>query len=567
MAVMAVMAVTAAMLFTGFSVTLLNAAPLPVQKREHLSVAAAARGPLAASRPQAPRWVYITSITGGRDQPDSPGGPDVPVLSGTALISVRASDYQFDVRHPDSGGILVVLNVFNEHGRRLAALSSRPPGGWNPKGPRMVDVPPPSGTVWMVLDTAQLENGPNEITVEDLRGHSDTRRVLIDNPVSETGRFFARDGLPEQSRWVPDVSMGPSGKADFHSSDYYSFFPVICSDSGDFEIRFIAGRPGAYPIEIRDVRGRIVRRLSVKAEAPTEKPADKGQTGKDRRRLRCYAYTQWDGKDARGREAPGGQYQVRVGTSPGRSGGTYQSLGFVHKVVKAGKAGRAVKAAPSPSTVSASSAQGGRAESGLRFVNLPEGQPLSGDPLVRVAIASGASGHVLLLLDGEPVAAVEPIRVGGRGRTSPVYWQVPFMLNTVRYANGPHVLEARDFHGHFARRSVVFENALSRVQYEPSFDLNTAGNGTRASHVTATLTRAQPWKVSLRGEKGSAVRTFQGSGRTILLAWDGDDDRGQSAPRGTYEIRLTRKTGTGKSTGTGEVSDTLGYVYLHASEE
>lgn len=434
--------------------------------------------------------IRITHITGGRR------GKDGLLLTGTVVVHATVKP----IRH---SGELVTLSVTTDLDSEVVMRTST------------------SGSVSFVLDTAQLLNGACDIIVRDLRGNTATRRVRIDNVLSQTGHFYYRD----ESRPVPNIPE-LAGNAPFHSSEYYSFVPIITSSGDEFQINFGAARVGVFPVEIRDIQGNLVRRLSIKVENVFQ------QGEQYRGQHRCYAMLEWDGKDSAGRTAPAGDYQVQV-MLPGQPGAA-QPLGIIHKT-------SAHKPAKSSQTA-------GRA-SGLRFLGLKKRSTLAGNVLVQVFPSH--SGHVMLLLDGELLTTSVP-SAGQR--------VVPLALNTARYANGKHVLEARDFHGHLTQISVVFQNPVSEIRYEPDFDVNTGGNGPRLSHFTATLPQARPWKVALLNEKGQSIKSFQGTSKTILLAWDGKGDRGQRVPHGRYEILL-------RATGSLANDITLGFIDLHVSSE
>lgn len=434
--------------------------------------------------------VRITHITGERS------GKGGLVLSGTVIIHAAVSPV-------GRSGELVTLEVSTDLDSEVTMRTSR------------------SGSVAFVLDTAQLLNGACDIIVRDLRGNTATRRIRIDNPLSQTGHFYYRD----ESQPIPNIP-GVGGNVPFHSHEYYAFVPIITSSGDEFQINFGAARVGAFPVEIQDIQGKLVRRLSIKAENASQ------QGSQDRDQHHCYAMLEWDGKDSTGRTVPAGNYQVQV-MLPGQPGAA-QPLGIIHKT-------SAQKPARSSQTA-------GRT-SGLRFLGLKERATLVGNVLVQVATPS--SGYAMLLLDGELVAASVP-PAGQR--------VVPLALDTARYTNGKHVLEARDFHGHSAQFSVVFQNPISQIRYEPDFDANTGGMGPRVSHFTATLPKSAPWKVTLLNEKGKTVRSFQGNGKTILQAWDGNDNQGKRVPYGRYEILLHAADPS--------VSDTtLGFIDLHVSSE
>lgn len=431
-------------------------------------------------------------------------------LSGTVVVHARVPPLRRGDHHLDA---MAVLSVSDPWKKTVAVHASE------------------DGTASFVLDTAQLENGICEITVSDLRGRSDTRRVRIHNPVGGTGHFFDLSGLPMQSRRAPDI-VSPSGETLPHAGGSATLLPAICSEQEPFEIHFSPEAPGIWPVELRDARNHIVRVLPAQTEDLAEEP--------ERRRgqHRWYASVEWDGKDEKGRTMPGGDYQSLVAL-PGLPGG-YQSLGFVHKQGR-----RDGEDAGAPSDARS-----------LRFIHLAEGERLSGDVLIPIAPAS-APGHILLLLDGEPVAAAEAEATPARGDAYRLRQQVMLPLDTIRYGNGSHVLEVRDFHGHRARHTVEFRNPVSEAIYEPDFDTSSPDARAPCSYITATLPAAQPWSIALIDGKGRSVRTFRGTGRTPLVAWDGTDAHKQRAPYGRYEILLQH----------GTASDTLGYIDLYSSGE
>ncbi len=160
-----------------------------------------------------------------------------------------------------------------------------------------------------------------------------------------------------------------------------------------------------------------------------------------------------------------------------------------------------------------------------RFINIKEGQKLSGDVSVAVQ-ARGSLDFLTLWIDnseygGRNVLGKGPERYAG------------FDIPTFEYANGPHTLEVKINRQTLDTRHVIFQNDKHPLR---AISLTRTGLPIR---ITGMVYPDAPWKAVVQNAREQVVRSWIGDGYSINLLWDGKDRSGKPVADGTYRFVAT----------------------------
>ncbi len=116
---------------------------------------------------------------------------------------------------------------------------------------------------------------------------------------------------------------------------------------------------------------------------------------------------------------------------------------------------------------------------------------------------------------------------------------VEMEIDTTEYHNGPHTLTVRDQYGFRDSVRLSLSNLVGSFFVEPVIDPSGEDVPATAA-ITATLSSAQPWTVSIVATDGSGqvMKTFSGNSATVNVSWNGTDASGEEVENDEYEVRL-----------------------------
>ena len=177
--------------------------------------------------------------------------------------------------------------------------------------------------------------------------------------------------------------------------------------------------------------------------------------------------------------------------------------------------------------------------------NVKNNDVLPNEILVEVSTSNTYTyGDVTLMVDGTEVAW------GGSstifGRLGPVQLDIA----TDTFANGTHLLTARDILGNTDTRMVTFRNQFENTSVDAIFDVTPGVKDVPSTcTISSTLARSQPWTVRIETDDPVPVtlRTYSGNSAAIHVVWDGKDARGKDVPNEPHAVVLTCRNQTIKS--------------------
>lgn len=175
------------------------------------------------------------------------------------------------------------------------------------------------------------------------------------------------------------------------------------------------------------------------------------------------------------------------------------------------------------------------------FLNVSNGSTLSGEITLYVSMASRAYSSevnpVSFFVDGVQYDSGGDLQQnsGNAGANT------SFVLATDALANGPHTLTVQDTNGNTASVNVTFSNVLYNISIPNMFDTS-GGDGLPASAaITASLTSAQPWTVSIVtvDSANSVIQSFSGNSASINVSWNGKNSQGVEVDDDAYEVDIS----------------------------
>ena len=155
--------------------------------------------------------------------------------------------------------------------------------------------------------------------------------------------------------------------------------------------------------------------------------------------------------------------------------------------------------------------------------------------------ANSCAASISFLVDGQALGSFH--QLGSLGAAHNVLGgviHIEIYLCTYHFPNGEHIIAAaRSLGETIVERQVVFQNAISLVQYNSIFDLTPgAENIEDKSHITAAVSPPQPWKVKITNMEDEIVKSFSGSGAMIDIFWDGRDANGVVVEDDSYTLDI-----------------------------
>jgi hypothetical protein len=175
------------------------------------------------------------------------------------------------------------------------------------------------------------------------------------------------------------------------------------------------------------------------------------------------------------------------------------------------------------------------------FLNAGNGSALSGEVTLYVSMASKAYGSetspVTFSVDGTVYDTGGDLQQGSGNAGA----NTTFVLDTDALANGPHTLTVQDTNGNTASVNVTFSNVLYNISIPNMFDASGGDSLPSSAVITANLTSAQPWTVSIVtvDSANSVVQSFSGNSASINVAWDGKNSQGVEVADDAYEVDIS----------------------------
>lgn len=189
-----------------------------------------------------------------------------------------------------------------------------------------------------------------------------------------------------------------------------------------------------------------------------------------------------------------------------------------------------------------------------RFVSLNNDSVLHGDIDITAVIPDiSQSGTVFFQVDDGSKCRQEghPVIPLSNDPNAPLHQELSFSFLTQCFSNGRHDLLLLDEYGHrIDHRSVLVANELQNIR------LTGLPYGNKPIfNITGTLTMPQPWCVQIKGIRNDVVRTYEGNGEMIDVAWDGSNKSQEATPSGAY-YAVVKALKSGETAG-GIMSGTL----------
>jgi len=175
------------------------------------------------------------------------------------------------------------------------------------------------------------------------------------------------------------------------------------------------------------------------------------------------------------------------------------------------------------------------------FLNTGNGSVLSGQVTLYVSMASRAYGSeaspVTFSVDGTVYDTGGDLQQSSVNAGANTF----FVLATDAFANGPHTLSVNDANGNSASVNVTFSNVLFNVSMPSMFDTSGGDGLPSSATITASLTSAQPWTVSIVtvDSASSVVQSFSGNSANINVSWDGKNSQGVEVDDDAYEVNIS----------------------------
>jgi|GEM_PF-5159189 len=175
------------------------------------------------------------------------------------------------------------------------------------------------------------------------------------------------------------------------------------------------------------------------------------------------------------------------------------------------------------------------------FLNVGNGSVLTGRVTVYVSMASRAYGNeanaVTFSVDGTVYDTGGDMQQSSGNAGANTF----FILATDALANGNHTLSVQDGNGNSSSVNVTFNNVLFNVNMPSMFDASGGDGLPSSAAITANLTSAQPWTVSIVtvDNASSVIRSFSGNSANINVSWDGTNSQGVEAPDDAYEVDIS----------------------------
>ena len=171
----------------------------------------------------------------------------------------------------------------------------------------------------------------------------------------------------------------------------------------------------------------------------------------------------------------------------------------------------------------------------FRINGLLNNTSLSGQFLLNAStvIAGAAYGDGYLQIDGQEVTSVAANSVAGADGT----YGIPFVIPTDEYLNGTHTISVTDGIRPDIR-TVIFNNFISNVNYDPVFDPSDPSDVPGTSHITASLGSVSNWQVQITSSDGVLVRSFTGMSASVNVVWDGNDMLGLLTEDDVYTVTI-----------------------------
>ena len=175
------------------------------------------------------------------------------------------------------------------------------------------------------------------------------------------------------------------------------------------------------------------------------------------------------------------------------------------------------------------------------FLNTGNGSVLSGQVTLYVSMASRAYGSeaspVTFSVDGTVYDTGGDLQQSSGNAGANTF----FVLATDAFANGPHTLTVNDANGNSASVNVTFSNVLFNVSMPSMFDTSGGDGLPSSATITASLTSAQPWTVSIVtvDSASSVVQSFSGNSANINVSWNGKNSQGVEVDDDAYEVNIS----------------------------
>ncbi len=190
----------------------------------------------------------------------------------------------------------------------------------------------------------------------------------------------------------------------------------------------------------------------------------------------------------------------------------------------------------------------------VRFIGLDNESVLHGDiDIIAIMPDTSQSETVFFQVDDGSICRQEgyPVIPLSNDPNAPLHAELSFSFGTQYFPNGRHDLLLLDPYGHrIDHRSVLVANELQNIRLTGS-----PYTGKPIFNITGVLTTPQPWCVQIRDIKDDVVRTYEGNGGIIDVAWDGRNASQEAMPSGAY-YAVVKALKSGETAG-GMVKGTL----------